>query len=257
MEFIDQLNRTVTLPKSPSRIVSLVPSQTELLVDLGLREKIVGITKFCVHPSDLKSEKTVVGGTKQVNFNKIKGLRPDIVICNKEENTEELVGELSRIAPVWISDIVTITDNNRMIEQLGQIFDVVSKASEIVSKIDSELALFRNYIKGYSEKRVLYIIWKKPYMAAGRGTFIDSLLKENKYSNIFSVNAGRYPEVKQEDFLKADIILLSTEPYPFKNVDVVEMTKKLNREVKLVDGEFFSWYGSRLMKAFDYFKSLH
>ena len=257
MEFIDQLNRTVTLPKSPSRIVSLVPSQTELLVDLGLREKIVGITKFCVHPSDLKSEKTVVGGTKQVNFNKIKALRPDIVICNKEENTEELVGELSRIAPVWISDIVTITDNNRMIEQLGQIFDVVSKASEIVSKIDSELALFRNYIKGYSEKRVLYIIWKKPYMAAGRGTFIDSLLKENKYSNIFSVNAGRYPEVKQEDFLKADIILLSTEPYPFKNVDVVEMTKKLNREVKLVDGEFFSWYGSRLMKAFDYFKSLH
>lgn len=257
MEFIDQLNRTVTLPKTPSRVVSLVPSQTELLVDLGLREKIVGITKFCVHPSDLKSEKTVVGGTKQVNFNKIKGLRPDIVICNKEENTEELVGELSRIAPVWISDIVTITDNNRMIEQLGQIFDVVSKASEIVSKIDSELALFRNYIKGYSEKRVLYIIWKKPYMAAGRGTFIDSLLKENKYSNIFSVNAGRYPEVKQEDFLKADIILLSTEPYPFKNVDVVEMTKKLNREVKLVDGEFFSWYGSRLMKAFDYFKSLH
>ncbi|MAB57750.1 MAG: cobalamin-binding protein [Aequorivita sp.] len=257
MEFIDQLNRTVTLPKSPSRIVSLVPSQTELLVDLGLREKIVGITKFCVHPSDLKSEKTVVGGTKQVNFNKIKALRPDIVICNKEENTEELVGELSRIAPVWISDIVTITDNNRMIEQLGQIFDVVSKASEIVSKINSELALFRNYIKGYSEKRVLYIIWKKPYMAAGRGTFIDSLLKENKYSNIFSVNAGRYPEVKQEDFLKADIIFLSTEPYPFKNVDVVEMTKKLNREVKLVDGEFFSWYGSRLMKAFDYFKSLH
>ncbi|HAV55403.1 MAG TPA: cobalamin-binding protein [Aequorivita sp.] len=257
MEFIDQLNRTVTLPKTPSRVVSLVPSQTELLVDLGLREKIVGITKFCVHPSDLKSEKTVVGGTKQVNFNKIKALRPDIVICNKEENTEELVGELSRIAPVWISDIVTITDNNRMIEQLGQIFDVVSKASEIVSKIDSELALFRNYIKGYSEKRVLYIIWKKPYMAAGRGTFIDSLLKENKYSNIFSVNAGRYPEVKQEDFLKADIILLSTEPYPFKNVDVVEMTKKLNREVKLVDGEFFSWYGSRLMKAFDYFKSLH
>ncbi|KJJ38281.1 ABC transporter substrate-binding protein [Aequorivita vladivostokensis] len=257
MEFIDQLNRTVTLPKTPSRVISLVPSQTELLVDLGLREKIVGITKFCVHPSDLKSEKTVVGGTKQVNFNKIKALRPDIVICNKEENTEELVGELSRIAPVWISDIVTITDNNRMIEQLGQIFDVVSKASEIVSKIDSELALFRNYIKGYSEKRVLYIIWKKPYMAAGRGTFIDSLLKENKYSNIFSVNAGRYPEVKQEDFLKADIILLSTEPYPFKNVDVVEMTKKLNREVKLVDGEFFSWYGSRLMKAFDYFKSLH
>lgn len=257
MEFIDQLNRTVTLPKTPSRVVSLVPSQTELLVDLGLREKIVGITKFCVHPSDLKSEKTVVGGTKQVNFNKIKALRPDIVICNKEENTEELVGELSRIAPVWISDIVTITDNNRMIEQLGQIFDVVSKASEIVSKIDSELALFRNYIKGYSEKRVLYIIWKKPYMAAGRGTFIDFLLRENNYSNIFSVNAGRYPEVKQEDFLKADIILLSTEPYPFKNVDVVEMTKKLNREVKLVDGEFFSWYGSRLMKAFDYFKSLH
>lgn len=256
MEFIDQLNRTVALPKTPSRIVSLVPSQTELLVDLDLREKIVGITKFCVHPSNLKSEKTVVGGTKQVNFNKIKTLRPDIIICNKEENTEELVGELGRIAPVWISDIITIADNNRMIEQLGQLFDVVPKASEIISKIDSELALFRNYIKGYSEKRVLYIIWKKPYMAAGRGTFIDSLLRENNFQNILPRQSGRYPVVKREDFIKADLILLSTEPYPFKEADIAEISEEFKTEVKLVDGEFFSWYGSRLINAFNYFKTL-
>src|SRR5690554_2995659 len=98
MEFIDQLNRVVKLSKTPTRIVSLVPSQTELLVDLGLRDNIVGVTKFCVHPNKLRKEKTIVGGTKNVHFEKVTALNPDIVICNKEENTEEIVIELEKIA---------------------------------------------------------------------------------------------------------------------------------------------------------------
>ena len=168
-----------------------------------------------------------------------------------------MVDELEKIAPVWISDIETISDSIEMITQLGKIFCVSFKASQIVSKINFELNKHREFVQPFKYKKVLYLIWKKPYMAAGKGTFIDSLLNENKFVNIFSETSDRYPEVKPNDFLKADLILLSTEPYPFKKTDVIELADKYKTEVKLVDGEFFSWYGSRLMHAFDYFKSMH
>ncbi|MCZ4317983.1 helical backbone metal receptor [Aequorivita viscosa] len=257
MEFIDQLNRTVKLLKIPQRIISLVPSQTELLVDLDLRNRIVGVTKFCVHPENLKDEKTIVGGTKNVNFDKIKLLQPDIIICNKEENTKEMVQDLEKIAPVWISDIENIPDTLAVISAFGEIFKVEMEASKLISKINAEVENHREFIQPLSYKKVLYLIWQNPYMAAGRGTFIDCLLQENKLDNIFSKNQPRYPEVKTADFINADLILLSTEPYPFKEKDVAVFINKFNTEVKLVDGEFFSWYGSRLTEAFSYFKTLH
>lgn len=256
MDFIDQLNRIISLPKIPQRIISLVPSQTELLVDLGLRSKIVGITKFCVHPADLKSEKIIVGGTKNVNFAKIKSLLPDIIICNKEENTKEMVEELGDIAPVWISDIETMADSTAMICKMGEIFEVSSKASQIISKINNAVNNHREFIQSFDAKKVLYLIWKNPYMAAGGRTFIDSLLKENNFENVFSETSVRYPEVKEDDFTKADLILISTEPYPFKENDITFFKNKFKKEVKLVDGEFFSWYGSRLINAFKYFETL-
>lgn len=257
MEFIDQLNRIVKLTKTPSRIVSLVPSQTELLVDLGLRKNIVGITKFCIHPTDLRKEKTIVGGTKQVNFNKIKSLQPDIIICNKEENTEEMVLQLESIAPVWVSDISAIPESIEMIERLGKVFEVPEKASEIISRIESEWDEFNTYIKDFPLKKVLYLIWKDPYMAAGKHTFIDALLHLNNFENSIVEEISRYPEVDWEVFKNSEMVLLSTEPYPFKEEHIVELQNKIDAEVKLVDGEFFSWYGSRLIKAFGYFKTLH
>jgi ABC-type Fe3+-hydroxamate transport system substrate-binding protein len=257
VDFIDQLNRTVKLPETPQRIISLVPSQTELLVDLGLRDRIMGVTKFCVHPENLKDEKTIVGGTKNVNFEKIKLLQPDIIICNKEENTQEMVRELEKIAPVWISDIETIPDSFAVIEQLGEIFEVSAKASEIISKIKLEAKKHKEFIRGFEPKKVLYLIWKNPYMAAGRRTFIDCLLQENKFENVFSKDKPRYPEVTAEDFINADLILFSTEPYPFKEKDIAIFRKEFKIEVKLVDGEYFSWYGSRLIGSFNYFKTLH
>ena len=136
MEFVDQLNRTITLTKPPLRVVSLVPSQTELLIDLGLHKNIVGVTKFCVHPKSLRKEKTIVGGTKQVDFEKIKLLKPDIIICNKEENTEEMVLKLENIAPVWVSNIATISESIEMILELGEIFEIKGKAFEIASEDD-------------------------------------------------------------------------------------------------------------------------
>lgn len=257
MEFIDQLNRVVKLSKTPTRIVSLVPSQTELLVDLGLRDNIVGVTKFCVHPNKLRKEKTIVGGTKNVHFEKVKALNPDIVICNKEENTEEIVIELEKIAPVWVSDISNISECIEMINRLGEVFEVSQSALEISSKILSELKVFRAFSEKLPIKKVVYLIWKDPYMAAGRDTFINELLKLNRFENLFTHENSRYPEVREELLRQAETILLSTEPFPFKQKHVSEFQKEFKAEVKLVDGEFFSWYGSRMTKAFEYFKRLH
>lgn len=257
MEFVDQLNRTVTFTHIPSRIISLVPSQTELLVALGLRKNIVGVTKFCVHPKDLRKEKTIVGGTKQVDFEKIKSLKPDIIICNKEENSEEIVLQLENVAPVWVSDITTISESIEMILQLGKIFDVDGRALEITANIKLKLEGFKEYVRDFPSKKVLYLIWKNPYMAVGKNTFIDELLQINNFENIIIKKNSRYPEVSIELIKTAELVLLSTEPYPFKKVDANVLAEELNSEVKLVDGEFFSWYGSRLIKAFEYFKELH
>lgn len=257
MEFVDQLNRTVTFTHTPSRIISLVPSQTELLVALGLRKNIVGVTKFCVHPKDLRKEKTIVGGTKQVDFEKIKSLKPDIIICNKEENSEEIVLQLENVAPVWVSDITTISESIEMILQLGKIFEVDGRALEITANIKLKLEGFKEYVRDFPSKKVLYLIWKNPYMAAGKNTFIDELLQINNFENIIIKKNSRYPEVSIELIKTAELVFLSTEPYPFKKVDANVLAEELNSEVKLVDGEFFSWYGSRLIKAFEYFKELH
>lgn len=257
MEVIDQLGRKLQIDKSLKRIVSLVPSQTELLVDLGLEDSIVGITKFCVHPQSLRKNKMIVGGTKKVHFDKIKALRPDIIICNKEENTEEMVIELQKIAPVWVSDIIDITTNNKMISQLGLLFSVSDKASVIIEAINSELKDFQQFVYNKPVRRVAYLIWKNPYMAAGGNTFIDFLLKLNTFENIFSYKESRYPEIKLEELKEAELILLSSEPFPFNEKNVLKIEDTLAKEVRLVDGEYFSWYGSRLKKAFSYFKTLH
>ena len=257
MVYKDQLDRTITVAQRPKRIVSLVPSQTELLVTLGLREFLVGITKFCVHPKNLKNEITIVGGTKKVNYDRIKNLSPDLIICNKEENTLEMVEELQKIASIWISDIVTINDSLEMIYQLGNILNVSKKASELVSEINSGLKDFEVFMNNKTFKKVAYLIWKNPYMGVGNQTFIQDILKLNKFENILQNKTSRYPEIIFEELKEADLILLSSEPYPFKIEDVNEIKKALQKEVLLVNGEYFSWYGSRLKEAFTYLKTLH
>jgi iron complex transport system substrate-binding protein len=255
MECVDQLGRKLKFSKLPKRIISLVPSQTELLVDLGLRENLVGITKFCVHPPDLRKNITIVGGTKNVNVAKIESLRPDIIICNKEENTKDIVESLSLITPVWVSDIFTIEDTLLMIRKLGVIFNVTENAEVICKYIENAKS---DFIKSrtFKKKSVYYMIWKNPYMVAGQNTFINELLKLNNFINLSGENS-RYPEVTISNLKKADLVLLSSEPFPFKEKDRKELEKQLNTEVFLVDGEYFSWYGSRLEYSFNYFKSLH
>ncbi|MDT0678137.1 ABC transporter substrate-binding protein [Autumnicola musiva] len=254
MEIKDQLGRKLQIPDSPKQIVSLVPSQTELLIDLGLENKIAGITKFCVHPEDLQKRKKIVGGTKSVHFEKIKALQPDLIFCNKEENTEEMVLELEKICPVHVSDIVNLEDAFQLMRQYGEIFERKKKVEEIIAEIRAKQNLLENQIRGKKRLKVAYFIWKKPLMVAGKDTFINNLLELNQFENIYS---GRYPETDLQQLQEndPDLIFLSSEPFPFKEKHK-EIFESLRAEVILVDGEFFSWYGSRLLKAMDYFNQL-
>ncbi|WP_029038828.1 ABC transporter substrate-binding protein [Salinimicrobium xinjiangense] len=255
--FHDQLDRKIELKELPQRIASLVPSQTELLVDLGLREQIVGVTKFCVHPKDLRRQKKVVGGTKQVHYDRISNLDPDIILCNKEENTEEMVAELEKIAPVHVSEVKTIDDSLELILQYGEMFGVANKASEIAEEIDNLRKEFQEEMEKVPERRVAYFIWKNPWMVAGKDTFIDHLLELNRFKNVFSEGDSRYPEISLEQLRqkKVELLLLSTEPFPFKEKDKETLKKEVGMDgVHIVDGEYFSWYGSRLRAAFQYFR---
>ena len=261
--FIDQLGNKHTFETSPKRIVSLVPSQTELLYDLGLEDEIVGITKFCVHPIHFKSTKKIVGGTKQVNFDKILTLKPDIIICNKEENTLEMVTELRKICPVWITDIVTLQDNNQMIEDFGNLFNKRTNAQKWIDKINNANTDFELLVAEKSIQKVAYFIWANPYMVAGGDTFINEMLKINKLENIYDNNPkyeSRYPEViiqKMQIQGDPDFVLLSSEPFPFKDEHAFELGRHTHHAKTIfVDGEMFSWYGSRILKSFEYFKLL-
>ncbi len=235
-----------------------MPSQTELLIDLGLEDRIVGITKFCVHPKHLKKTKTIVGGTKQVDWDKIKALNPDIILCNKEENTLALVLALEKIAPVHVSDMQTLADTRVMVMQYATLFNCKTKAEKILNTIADKLKMFETFIANKPVLNVAYFIWKKPWMIAADQTFINHLLEINKFYNVYK-DQERYPEVFLEELKEKniDVVLLSSEPYPFKEKhfevfsDVVPDAKVL-----LVDGEYFSWYGSRLLGAFDYFKKV-
>ena len=256
----DAVGITHTFDKVPQRIVSLVPSQTELLVDLGLESKIVGITKFCIHPQHLKTAKCIVGGTKKVNYDKIKALKPDVIICNKEENTLDIVENLRALCAVWVTDILTLEDNFKMIDDLGKLLGCTTGAQHWMIRLSFALSDFRQFIKNKPVQKVAYFIWKNPYMVAGSDNFINELLKLNHFENVFK-NQPRYPEIELQQISKKtdlDLIFLSSEPYPFKEKDVLEMMPFVNQaKICLVDGEMFSWYGSRLLKALVYFKELH
>lgn len=256
MQYKDQLNRKIEIDKTPQRIISLVPSLTELLVDLGLEDRLVGITKFCIHPKHLKKQKTVVGGTKQIHLDKIKALKPDFILCNKEENTKEIVNQVKEITVTYVSDLNTIKDVLELIQKLGVLLNCTQKADLINQQIQQKQKQFLAYIKDKKSKKVAYFIWANPYMVAGKNTFINALLKRNKFENVYE-NLGRYPEIEIEKIKEVDYILLSSEPYPFQEKHKKLFAKYSKAKIILVDGEYFSWYGSRLIQTFDYFKELH
>ncbi len=251
---IDMTGREVKIPVLPQRIISLVPSQTELLFHLGLSTEVIGITKFCIHPLEWYKNKSRMGGTKNLNFRKISALKPDLIIANKEENTKEQIEILATEFPVWVSDIKTIHDAATMINQIGILVNKEEHATTISSRIQNDFA----NLPSIPKQRVAYLIWKKPWMCAGGDTFINNIIEQMGWVNVFA-DKMRYPEINLSAIINnnTDRVLLSSEPYPFKERDLQELQTLLpDIKIQLIDGEMFSWYGSHLLLTCNYLRSI-
>jgi ABC-type Fe3+-hydroxamate transport system substrate-binding protein len=278
--YIDQTGREVLLKAPPRRIVSLVPSQTELLFDLGLENEVIAVTKFCIHPAN---DKPRIGGTKRLHIEAIKALHPDLIIANKEENEREQVESLMQDFPVWVTDVHDLESALEMIGQVSKITDRAEKGSQLCTEIKKAFADFDqlkskdlhsskglhsskdlNLSKGLHlsketklpplKLKVAYFIWKDPWMVAGGDTFISAMLEQCGLENVFK-NSHRYPEISLEELINTDcqLVLLSSEPFPFKST---HFSFFKNLPVQLVDGEMFSWYGSRILRAAAYFREI-
>ncbi len=263
----DQLGRMIALDQLPERIISLVPSQTELLIDLGLKDRIVGVTRYCIHPAGLIDEKSVVGGTKKIVESRIIELQPDLILCNREENNQKIVEFCDHIAPTYVSDIDNLEQALEMIADVGELTGAKFKAKSLSRNISSA---FKSLNKPSVEHKALYLIWKKPYMSVGTGTFINDMIERAGFKNAAS-DLTRYPELEVEEMIKLqpDTVFLSSEPYPFTTDDIAELKlafltapsqdpvkPNVIPDFKVVDGELFSWYGSRLLKTPEYLQTL-
>jgi ABC-type Fe3+-hydroxamate transport system substrate-binding protein len=250
---IDQMGRSVEVPSHPRRIVSLVPSQTELLFDLGLDDEIVGVTRFCVHPADRVAAKTVIGGTKTIDIAAVDALQPDLIVGSKEENDRETIERLAASHTVWMSDVSDLVGALEMIRAVGRLVGKPDAAGGLADRIEGAFAAVR---PASPPRQAAYVIWQRPYLVAGEATFIGDLLSRCGLVNAFD---GRYPEVTIDDLRDAalDVLLLSTEPYPFTLHHRDAMARRLaGVAVHLVDGRYFSWYGSRLLHAAEYCREL-
>jgi ABC-type Fe3+-hydroxamate transport system substrate-binding protein len=252
---VDQLGNTTRLNKKPKRIISIVPSQSEFLWDIGIREELIGITKFCIHPADMHKIVTRVGGTKDLNIEKIRALNPDLIIGNKEENEKQQIEQLQKEFNVWMSDIYNFEDAFEMMALLGNMMDKDNEAQKIIEDIKKSTTTIKNF---FDKKRVAYFIWNKPYMLAAKNTFIDYVLNYIGFENALS-HLERYPELSVESLqdINPEVCFLSSEPFPFKEKHVIELQEKLPAsKILIVDGEVFSWYGSRLLRLESYIREL-
>ena len=254
----DQLGREVAIPHPPQRIISTVPSQTELLFDLGLDDQIKGITKFCIRPIGKCREKLKIGGTKKLNLEKMAELRPDLILANKEENVESQIMELAGKFPVWISDVHDLDSALQMIASVGAITGRKTAALDLSAEIRRRFNLLVAPAASVPPVSVAYLVWKRPYMVAASGTFVDDIIQKAGWTNAFG-DLRRYPEITPEMIhqRKPDSLLLSSEPFPFSEKHLPEFRRLLpGAVIQLVDGQMFSWYGSRLLQAPGYIMNL-
>jgi len=252
--FLDQMGNPVVVSFPPKRIVSLVPSQTELLASFELDDEVLGITKFCVHPESWRKKKLIIGGTKNFQLEQIHQIQPDLILGNKEENYQEGIEELMKHYPVWMSDIRTPDDALVMIGEIGHITGKAVEAKKLITAIQQS---WTNMMK-LPPLRVLYLIWRKPWMGVASGTFIHGMLHLAGLKNCLT-QQSRYPQLTDEEVrsIKPDYVFLSSEPYPFKEKHIQELQNLLpSSKILLVDGEIFSWYGSRMQMFADYIANL-
>ena len=237
----DQLGRTLEISKNPQRVVSLVPSITEYLYALGLENQVIGITKFCIYPEQWFQQKARIGGTKTPDIDKIRALKPDLIIGNKEENRSEDVADLEEIAPVWMSDVNSIEEMYTMLMAIAQ---MLGKEKEGRVILDQWKKYFQNNKNKGLGQKALYFIWKEPEMVVGTDTYIDAYMRAIGYVNV--VQKARYPLLSDLQDLNPSVVLLSTEPFPFKEADFGYFKERFPKaRIELVSGEEFSWYGVR------------
>lgn len=254
----DQTGREININSLPQRIISLVPSQTELLYDLGLEQEVVGITKFCIHPESWFRHKTRIGGTKNIKPELIRQLQPDLIIANKEENVKDQVEALAADYPVWISDIHELEGALDMIRSVGAIAGREEKGNLLADQIRAGFGELPHLLHHHENIPTAYLIWRNPWMTIGQDTFIHDMLDRCGLTNVFG-HAKRYPEISLEELRDSGcrLLLLSSEPYPFKQQHIEELQGHLpHTKIILVNGEYFSWYGSRLQGAPEYFRAL-
>lgn len=252
MEFIDQTGHGLRLTAPPRRIVSLVPSQTELLFGLGLGGSVAGVTRYCVAPEEGVRRCRIVGGTKKVDLEAVDALRPELILGNREENTRADIAALRERYPVWTSDVADLDDALGMIAAVGEMTGRRAEAGTMAARIRERF----DALETFPELRSAYLIWKRPLMAAAAGSFIDAMLRRGGFANLFA-ERRRYPEVVEEELEGAELLLLSSEPYPFGEKDAQAFRRaRPGRRTLLVDGSLFSWYGSRLLRVPDYLRRL-
>lgn len=245
----------------PQRIISIVPSQTELLHALGLEQEVIGITRFCELPEHWFRTKTRIGGTKQLHLDKIKALQPDLLLANQEENEKEQVIALAHDFPVWMTNVATLEDALQMIADLGAITGKETKATSLQAHIWNSFSAWERHLLSTHKlpQKVVYLIWQDPLMTIGGDTFIHDLLSRAGFLNLFHEHS-RYPVISFEQLVAAqpDLLLLSSEPYPFQKKHFSHFQQALPAtRIHLVDGAMFSWYGSRLQHTIEYFHQLH
>ena len=240
-------------PDRPRRIVSLVPSLTEALADLGLDDETVGLTRFCVHPDGWKWRKAVVGGTKTVDVARVLALAPDLVVANREENERAPVEAIAAAGvPVWVSDIATVADTAAALRDLGRITGRGAEGERLAAGIEAAFAVPEALPEAPRETvRAVYLIWRDPWMTVGADTIISDVMARGGLDNAFG-DRLRYPAVTADEIAAAAprVVLLSSEPYPFADKHIAEVQALApGAAVALVDGEAFSWYGPRLARA--------
>lgn len=248
----DALGRDVTYTYPPERIIALDPAITETLYHFGLDEKIVGRTRFCIHPKEKVKQAINIGGTKELKMERIHELNPDLIIAEKEENTKEMVETLEEHYPVYVCEIQTVEDGINLIGKLGDITGCPEEGRQLQSEVETAFSS----LPAIESVRVAYMIWKRPYMAVGRDTYINHTLEKLGFVNAFATSTDRYPEVTEQDLQGAelDYIFLSSEPYPFRDKNHAEFLSFLPDVTPVnIDGQMF-WYGVRMLKAAEYFR---
>ena len=241
-----------------ARVLSLVPSLTELVFDLGLADRLVGRTNFCVHPVDAIGDIPSVGGTKQVDMDKVRAIAPTHALVNIDETPKDLADELGAMGiRVVVTHPIAVADNRKLFRLIGSLFGAEQSVSRLEQEFDAALKRLSERAHHWSPRKVLYLIWRKPWMSISADTYIAAMLAEAKMSVVEHASDARYPEVDINTGMLegVDLVLFSTEPFPFQEKHLQAFRDKFPahaEKAKLIDAEMVSWYGNRAVAGLDY-----